>query len=414
MDRSISLAAAGLLALCACAGGRTDTAAPRAADADVAAAAAVGPADGALVMSHLANPRGMAWGPEGALYVAEAGRGGPAVPGPCFELGGTVCYGATGGVSRLWHGKQERVVDDLPSYAQVNSGRGEGPNGISIHGLGGAYVSIGLETDPVPLRARAPEWSQFGRLVRIAPSALSRGEGPPDSRPDWEFVADLGQYEADRNPDCGDIDSNPFGVLAEPGGVVVADAGGNYIARLDANGELSTIAQFSNNTTVAGPGCPAPASRDFVPTSVVVGPDGAYYIGHLNGLPILAGSSSVWRMEPGGTPEVYRSGFTWIISIAFDPSGNLYVLQHSDGPLTNSGGSLIQVAPDGTRRTMVTGIPRPGGVIAGPDGAVYVSMVPGANFKGEGEVRRYVREESRRLGSRGVGNDQWAVAPPTP
>jgi sugar lactone lactonase YvrE len=87
---------------------------------------------------------------------------------------------------------------------------------------------------------------------------------------------------------------------------------------------------------------------------------------------------------------VYRSGFTWIIAIAFDPSGNLYVLQHSDGPLTNSGGSLIRVSPDGTHTTMVSNIQRPGGLAVGDDGAVYVSMAGGSNFKGDGEVRRFM------------------------
>jgi hypothetical protein len=348
-------------------------------------------ADGDTVMSKLANPRGLAWGPEGALYVAEAGRGGPATPGPCFiSFAQTMCYGATGAVSRLRHGKQERVVSDLPSYAQVNSGRAEGPNGISLHGLGGAYVSIGLETDPSAVRAQNETWTQFARLVHIAPSALSPGRGGGSSHGEWEFVADLGQYEITVNPDCGDIDSNPFGVLAEAGGVIVADAGGNALVRRAANGDLSNFAVFSNNTTVAGPGCPPASSRDFVPTSIITGPDGAYYIGHLNGLPILAGSSSVWRMEAGGVPVVYRAGFTWIIAMAFDPSGNLYVLQHSDGPFTNSNGSLIRVSPDGTHTTMVSNIPRPGGLAVGDDGAVYLSTAGGMNFKGEGVVLRFV------------------------
>jgi sugar lactone lactonase YvrE len=119
-------------------------------------------------------------------------------------------------------------------------------------------------------------------------------------------------------------------------------------------------------------------------------PDGAYYIGHLNGLPILAGSSSVWRMEEGGTPQVYLAGFTWIIGLAFDGNGNLYVLQHSDGPLTNSGGSLTRVKPDGTREKVIEKLQRPGGLAIDADGAVYISMVEGQNFAGPGVVRRYV------------------------
>ena len=172
--------------------------------------------------------------------------------------------------------------------------------------------------------------------------------------------------------------------------MIVADAGANAFVRRAANGELSTFAAFSNNTTVPGPGCPPAATRDFVPTSITIGPDGAYYLGHLNGLKILAGSSNVWRMERGGEPEIFRSGFTWIISLAFDPSGNLYVLQYSDGPTTADPGSLIRVTPDGVATKVVTGLQHPGGVAVDSDGAVYISMVPGKNFKGDGEVRRYV------------------------
>jgi hypothetical protein len=69
------------------------------------------------VMTGLDNPRGLAVGPEGALYVAEAGRGGP---GPCVVLRGTPqCYGPTGAASRLWHGVQERIATGLPSYPRV-------------------------------------------------------------------------------------------------------------------------------------------------------------------------------------------------------------------------------------------------------------------------------------------------------
>lgn len=352
------------------------------------AARTLSQADGSPVMTNLANPRALAWGPDGGLYVAEAGRGGT---GPCMlVLGATVCYGPTGAVSRLTaDGEQERVITGLPSWVTTSnlSGRAQGPSGIAFHGMGGAYVTVGLEANPS--QRTAPELMGFGQLVHLAPSALVPANASPHSGQKWEFVADLGQYEVDANPDCGDLDSNPYGVLADGNQVLVADAGGNYIARRAANGELSTFAVFSNNTTVPGAGCPAPATRDFVPTSIVRGPDSAYYIGHLNGLPILAGSSSVWRVEQGGTPTVYCGGFTWIIGLAFAPNGDLYVLQHSDGPATSSPGSLRRVTPSCVQTTVVSGLSRPTGIALDTLGNVYLSVINGSNFAAEGQVRRF-------------------------
>src|SRR3989442_13745267 len=71
-------------------------------------AASASAATTTVVMSGLDNPRGLAFGAEGALYVAEAGQGGS---GPCAVLRGVIqsCYGATGAVSRLWMGQQDRT-----------------------------------------------------------------------------------------------------------------------------------------------------------------------------------------------------------------------------------------------------------------------------------------------------------------
>jgi DNA-binding beta-propeller fold protein YncE len=81
------------------------------------------------------------------------------------------------------------------------------------------------------------------------------------------------------------------------------------------------------------------------------------------------------------------SGFTTVIDIAFDPDGNLYVLEHSTGPAFFAlPGRLVEVAPDGTRTTVIDGLTRPGSVALGPDGALYVSN-RGTSI-GTGEVLR--------------------------
>ena len=69
-----------------------------------------------VVATGLANPRGMAFGADGALYIAEAGIGGE---GPCAmgPEGNEECFGESGGVTRILDGAQERVLDGLASRA---------------------------------------------------------------------------------------------------------------------------------------------------------------------------------------------------------------------------------------------------------------------------------------------------------
>jgi DNA-binding beta-propeller fold protein YncE len=324
----------------------------------LAATPAAGPGvPGALtrtvVMSGLDNPRGLAIGPAGAIYVAEAGRGGA---GPCVFLAGVAqirCYGPTGAISRLWRGQQERVLTGLPSHASA-AGEANGPNDISVQGLGGTYITIGLGGTPQERAQFGPAGASFGTLVR-APAF-----GPV------RVIADLVQYEADNNPDGGPVDSNVFGLLGDPGARIVTDAGGNSIIGIGANGDLSTLAVL-----------PARASgrpTDAVPTSIVKGPDGAYYIGELSGVPFTAGAARIYRMVPGEAPTIFLTGFKTIIDLAFGPDGGLYVLEHASGPMFFPlPGKIIRVDPDGTRTVVVDGLNRPTSLVVDDDGTIYVT-----------------------------------------
>jgi hypothetical protein len=327
------------------------------------AVADAGAATTRVVMRGLDNPRGLVFGPEGALYVAEAGRGGA---GPCIVLRGTPqCYGPSGAISRLWRGAQERIATGLPSYGTAVSTTG--PHDISFLGRGGGYVTIGLGFEGQPRSALADVGDQFGRLVHVSASGQ------------WKPVADIAAYEFAVNPGGGPLDSNPYGLVAEPGSRVVADAGANALLRVAANGAVSTIAAFPSRAQ----GRPT----DAVPTAVAVGPDGAYYVSELTGVPFAAGTANIYRVVPGQAPTIAWSGFTTVIDIAFGPDGSLYVLEHSTGPVFFAlPGRLLKVAPNGTRTTVVDGLTRPGSVAVGPDGALYVSN-QGTSI-GTGEVLR--------------------------
>jgi hypothetical protein len=332
-------------------------------------------ADVSVVMSGLDNPRGMDFGPQGALYVAEAGRGG-GPNAPSFVLRGTpLYYGQTGAISRLWKGEQERVASGLPSVALATGNEGAGPSDISFNGVGNAYVTVGLGAHPDLRGDLGPAGAGFAQLIRLKPNG------------NWGRVADLGTYERNVNPDGRQLDTNPFAVMAGKGGdVAVIDAGANSMLRVDNHGAVSTIGVFPTLP-------PAQVfSGDPVPTGFTVGPDGAYYVGILSGAPFRAGVASVYRILPGEAPTVFRSGFKTVIDVDFDADGNLYVLQHSGGPAGLAApGSLVRVAPDGTRSTVLEGLTAPTSTAVAPDGTIYVTNF--GTTAGQGQVLRVMLSE---------------------
>jgi hypothetical protein len=314
-----------------------------------------------LIMSGLNNPRGLTLGPDGGIYVAEAGAGGP---GPC-QIAPTTenrCFGRTGAISRFLNGAQQRVVTGLSSHALPSGEAANGPNDISFQGSN-MLVTMGLGFDPTQAAGRnfGQGGEQFGKLLQITPTGQITE------------AADISAYERDVNPAGGPLDSNPYGLLVLPTLRVVADAGGNALLSVLPSGLVNTIATFPSRPVRA---------TDAVPTSVAIGPDGAYYVGELSGVPFSTGAANVYRVLARTAPQVFRSGFTTVTDIDFGPDGSLYVLEHSTGPAFFAlPGDLIKITPDGQRSVVAANLTRPTSVLVTRDGTIYYTnrgITPGA------------------------------------
>ena len=181
----------------------------------------------------------------------------------------------------------------------------------------------------IGLAADASARAGLGAKAHLLGQALQVG-----SAGNWKTSADIAAFELANNPVAGGTDSNPYAVAALAQQHVVADAGANALFSVAANGKISTLATFEARPVPAPPflGLPPGATipMQAVPTAVIDGRDGWLYAGQLTGFPFPANAANVYRVSPhGGTPEVYASGFTNIIGLAFDANHRLYVLQLS-------------------------------------------------------------------------------------
>ncbi|MGX6605268.1 ScyD/ScyE family protein [Micromonosporaceae bacterium Da 78-11] len=292
----------------------------------------------------LADPRGLALGPDGLLRVAEAGRAGS---GPCPAAGpggGNVCFGRPATVTRIADGRQRRVVRYLPSAAAPPGIRTSGFSDVAVDKQGRVYFTVGLGGSPdlrTQLRALTGT-AELDRIRRLGPSA---------------------------GPGAG---ANPNSVLAVRDGELIADAGGNSLVRLGPRGRMTTVATFPPRMVpfpagfAGGPSPGTLIAMPAVPTAVVRGPDGALYVGELTGFPFPAGRARVWRVVPGHPPTVYAAGFTTVIDLAWGPDRELYVLEIAHRGLLSGDrtGALLRAGRHGQHRVIAsTGLTAPGGLV---------------------------------------------------
>jgi sugar lactone lactonase YvrE len=344
-----------------------------------------------VLAEGLDAPRGITIARDGTLYVAETGEGGTETV-PVTVRGATPTVGATAAITTIKDGTVTRVVEGLPSILAGTEILG--PSDIAIKDDGTLVVPFPLGGGPefrdaVP----APYGEHLGWLTTIATDGTITG------------IADLVAWEAANDPDSADpgasVDSNPNGVALLPdGGTLVTDAGGNDLLWVGADGQIILVATFPptlnpgpTDPTASPAASPVMIPTQAVPTSVVVGADQAMYVSFLTGFPFPVGGSSVLKVQQDGSSEVYASGFTNVIDLAFGPDGTLYVLEifHNGmlpvtlGISDDVSGGLWSVPPGGGDATLLsTDLMMPGGVAVGEDGTIYVTT--GASIPNAGSV----------------------------
>jgi hypothetical protein len=319
-----------------------------------------------VVLDGLQSPRGLAFGPAGRLYVAQAGNG-----------------GNTGKISVIrypWLASPQTsdLVTGLPSFGDSEDGF-VGPAGLSAMGDGTLYAVV--ETPAPPDLPQAPA----GHLIKVSQGGQVRDVADV-------FAFDYAWFQD--HPDLGFAsdhpDSNPYGVLALPGAIYVVDAATNTLDLVRPNGSIQILAYFPDN-----------AFADATPTCIAPGPDGAFYVGTLALVDslVIGPSAIVYRVDPRAADpgdfdtvlnlaQKWATGLWPINGCAFGPDGSFYASELiTSGDF--SGGDVVKIpfaTPDVHISLTGQALTFPAGVAVGPDAKVYVSN--GAAFVPQGQVVR--------------------------
>lgn len=363
-----------------------------------------------VVVDGLNNPRGVDMAADGSVHVAEAGSGGD----DCVNVGTDeepfkLCFGLTGAVTMVVDGVEAQVGDALPSNADETSMFSTGPDDTAEGADGTIYTVIGLG-------ATAPERDGVGGVIDIASHFGTLMMLEDDGN--WVEVADLAAYEFENNTDQGtnepfepgpNLESNPYSIAIDGEWLLVVDAGANALLTVTMDGTIRPYAVFPDQLVEAPPDLGLPEGElfpmDAVPTSVTVGPDGAYYVGQLTGFPFPVGGAKVWRLEDmngdgdamdDGEKTVYADGLTAVVDIEFGSDGTLYAVEIARNGLLAAEeagpddveavtGAIVAIAPDGSHAEVASeGLILPGGVAVAYDGSLYVTNF--SVFPDEGEM----------------------------
>jgi hypothetical protein len=317
------------------------------------------------------NPRGLKFGPDGVLYVAEGGNGGSdTTVGQCTQAAGPPAgpgpYSGsqTGGrISKVVHGTRETVNDLFPS-SQTAADFGSLVSGVAdIAFIGNTLYAL-------------TAGSGCSHGVANTNNGIYRVDGGATP----VLIADLSDFQKAHptaNESLGDFepDGTWYSMVVARGSFYAVEPNHGELDRITTGGAISRVADISAS------------QGHIVPTAIAS--HGEFYVGNLNTFPITVGSSKILAIAPSGAIRTVATGLTTVLGVAFDSRARMYVLENTvgaPGP-SNNLGDIVRMS-GGSRKVIVSGLDLPTGMTFGPDGALYVSVHGFLSAPGAGEVLR--------------------------